>query len=87
MTARDRAAILACVNSDLAIEGCDLSATRWSPCWRQASLPAWSRFCRGGDRLRIERNRIQVASAAAGRTATGGIHIGGGSTGRGDPPQ
>jgi hypothetical protein len=81
VTARDRAAILARVNSDLVIEGCDLSAdplvTVLAPGVTAGLEPL---LFAAGDRLRIERNRVHVASAEAGRTATGGIQIGGGST-------
>ena len=80
-TARDRAAILARVNSDLVIEGCDLAAdplvTVLAPGVTTGLEPL---LFAAGDRLRIERNRIHVASVEAGRMATGGIQIGGGSS-------
>ncbi len=80
VTVRDRAAILARVSSDLLIEGCDISSdtlvTRLAPGVTAGLEPL---VFAAGDRLRIERNRIHVASAEADLSATGGIQIGGGS--------
>ena len=80
VTARDRAAILARVSSDLTIEGCDLSAdplvTVLGPAVTAGLEPL---LFAAGDRLQIERNRIHVGISQAGRSAAGGIQIRGGS--------
>jgi hypothetical protein len=80
IAARDEAAILARVDTGLVIEYCNLWAqplvTVLGPGVTTGLEPL---VFAAGDRLRIERNKIDVASAAAGSTAAGGIQIGGGS--------
>jgi hypothetical protein len=81
VTARDRAAILARVAWDLTIAECVLNAVELAvelgPGVTTGLEPL---LFAAGDRLRIERNRLQTVARDARRTASGGLQIGGGST-------
>jgi hypothetical protein len=80
VSARDRAAILARVASHLTVEHCLLMAgTLATPLAVGVTAGLEPLLFAAGDRLRIEHNRILVATASARSTAAGGMQIGGGS--------
>ena len=80
VSVRDRAAILARVASDLAVENCVLAAERLTTDLAPGVTAGLEPLLfAAGDRLRIEHNRNLVASGRARSLAAGGIQIGGGS--------